>query len=215
MSPEYAPWAIDSTGLAYPIALAMFGANWMEKQVNMDYKKKYEDAVNGVIKMVSALQKCGAISDDGYIMSNLREIFPQLRESEDEKIRTWLLRLINTAGYRELESDPIPGRGKVIDWLERQKTERYSPLCKTVKDKIREYVSNHFVTDTLVKTDVSSIVKAMEEGVRIGMEEDGQGRARRTGEDRDMAMKIKCYLSSAIGVPEDEMRAMEKWLDGE
>lgn len=34
MSPEYAPWAIDSTGLAYPIALAIFGAKWMEEQTN-------------------------------------------------------------------------------------------------------------------------------------------------------------------------------------
>lgn len=34
MSPEYAPWAIDSTGLAYPMALAMLGAKWMEEQTN-------------------------------------------------------------------------------------------------------------------------------------------------------------------------------------
>ena len=33
MSPEYAPWAFDSTGLAYPRALAMLGANWMEEQM--------------------------------------------------------------------------------------------------------------------------------------------------------------------------------------
>ena len=33
MSPEYAPWAIDSTGLAYPIALAILGAKWMEGQL--------------------------------------------------------------------------------------------------------------------------------------------------------------------------------------
>lgn len=34
MSPEYAPWAFDSTGLAYPMALAMLGAKWMEGQTN-------------------------------------------------------------------------------------------------------------------------------------------------------------------------------------
>lgn len=182
----------------------------------MDYKKKYEDAVNGVMKMVSALQKCGAISDDGCIMSNLREIFPQLRESEDEMVRQALLtKFVEERNQGANYSIHGCSLDSIIAYLERQKKERYSPLCKTVKDKIREYVSNHFVTDTLVKTDVSSIVKAMEEGVRIGMEEDGQGHARRTGEDRDMAMKIKCYLSSAIGVPEDEMRVMEKWLDGE
>lgn len=183
----------------------------------MDYKKKYEDTVNEVIKMTSALLKCGAISDDGCIMSNLREIFPQLRESEDEMVRQALLtKFVEERNQGANYSIHGCSLDSIIAYLERQKKEIYSPLCKTVKDKIREYVTNHFVTDTLVKTDVSSIVKAMEEGVRIGMEEEGgQGRARWTGEDRDMAMKIKCYLSSAIGVPEDEMRAMEKWLDGE
>ena len=51
-----------------------------------------------------------------------------------------------------------------------QKPEIYSPLCDTIKDKIREYIVNHFTIDTVVKTDVNSIVKAMEEGVRLGKE---------------------------------------------
>ena len=48
------------------------------------------------------------------------------------------------------------------------------PLCKTTKDKIRVYIANHFITDTVVKTDVRSIVHAMEEGVRLGKEVDGE-----------------------------------------
>lgn len=56
-------------------------------------------------------------------------------------------------------------------WAEKQKEPHYSPLCKTIKDKIREYIANHFVADTVVKTDMKSIVKAMEEGVRLGKEE--------------------------------------------
>ena len=56
-----------------------------------------------------------------------------------------------------------------IEWLENRKDLLY-PLCKTIKDKIRTYIANHFITDTVVKTDVRSIVHAMEEGVRLGKE---------------------------------------------
>lgn len=64
----------------------------------------------------------------------------------------------------------------VINWNNSKETElelkpeQYSPLCDTVKDKIREYIANHFIADTVVKTDIKSIVKAMEEGVRLGKE---------------------------------------------
>ena len=44
-------------------------------------------------------------------------------------------------------------------------------LCKSIKDKIKTYIANHFITDEVVKTDVASIVHAMEEGVRFGMAE--------------------------------------------
>lgn len=44
-------------------------------------------------------------------------------------------------------------------------------VCKTVKDKIDMYIANNFITDTVVKTDVNSIVKAMFEGVEIGKRE--------------------------------------------
>ena len=29
----YTPWALDSTGFAYPMALAVFGANWMANKL--------------------------------------------------------------------------------------------------------------------------------------------------------------------------------------
>lgn len=36
-----------------------------------------------------------------------------------EKIRNWLIRLIETAGYRELEADPMPcARREMVAWLE-------------------------------------------------------------------------------------------------
>lgn len=64
---------------------------------------------------------------------------------------------------------------------------QYSPLCHTIKDKIREYIANHFIADTVVKTDMKDIVKAMEEGVRLGMEEQKSAEMR---DSRQIALMI-------------------------
>ena len=45
------------------------------------------------------------------------------------------------------------------------------PLAKNTNDKIRSYIANNFIADTVVHTDVNAIVHAMEEGVRLGREE--------------------------------------------
>lgn len=90
--------------------------------------------------------------------------------------------LTNFIGYWEDDEEHWPSQfvkkhGKHIldmareELQKEQKSEQYSPLCVTVKDKIHEYISNHFIADTVVKTDIKSIVKAMEEGVRLGKEE--------------------------------------------
>ena len=55
------------------------------------------------------------------------------------------------------------------------------------KDKIREYIANHFIADTVVKTDMKDIVKAMEEGVRLGMEEQKSAEMR---DSRQIALMI-------------------------
>lgn len=116
----------------------------------------------------------------------LDTIFPELRESEDEGARQFLLSVadqnleilksLHTESYIGskglcMVSDDIKGWEKARAWLEKQKEPHYSPLCNTIKDKIREYIANHFIADTVVKTDMKSIVKAMEEGVRLGKEE--------------------------------------------
>ena len=44
-------------------------------------------------------------------------------------------------------------------------------ICKSIKNKIDYYITNHFITDTEVKTDVSFIVNIMKEGFRLGKEE--------------------------------------------
>ena len=95
------------------------------------------------------------------------KIIVREKEYEDERIRKWLIDYFAGVNEEIVAKD----RAKIIAYLERQKEPHYSPLCKTIKDKIREYIDNHFIADTVVKTDMKSIVKAMEEGVRLGKEE--------------------------------------------
>ena len=50
-------------------------------------KQKYNEAVKGAAELICVLKEQGLIGDDGFIESNLKAIFPELRESEDERIR--------------------------------------------------------------------------------------------------------------------------------
>lgn len=107
------------------------------------------------------------------------KIIVKQKESEDEKIRKELLEEIAYIVPKDYECDSegqtLMAYQERIDkyraYLEKQKEPHYSPLCNTVKDKIREYMANHFIADAVVKTDMKSIVNAMEEGVRLGKEE--------------------------------------------
>lgn len=64
------------------------------------------------------------------------------------------------------------GREEVMYELEKEQKIGEYPLCETIKDKIKCYIANHFIADREVTTDIPSIVHAMEEGVRLGKEEE-------------------------------------------
>lgn len=112
------------------------------------------------------------ISED--LVAVLHQQFPELKESEDERIRKMLVeqmeRWKKCAEDNNVKQD-VKDASAAIAYLEKQKEPHYSPLCNTIKDKIREYIANYFIADTVVRTDMKSIVKAMEEGVRLGNEE--------------------------------------------
>ena len=71
-----------------------------------------------------------------------------------------------------IEEGEKRGIKKVIENPEKyglQKSMNYV-LCNNTMDKIQVYIANNFIADEVVKTDVKSIVKAMEEGVRLGID---------------------------------------------
>ena len=83
----------------------------------MDYEKKYKEA----------LEKAKDALSDGTISSNtiayLQDIFPELKESEDERIREALIDYFDDAN--KADENPLQSYGihtdKVIAWLEKQK----------------------------------------------------------------------------------------------
>ena len=88
------------------------------KKLTVDQKARfYDEAIEklGVILNLNTVKESGTISVD-----DIRKIFPELKESEDEKIRKWLIAQL------ELKSDANNSRElelmilKSIAWLEKQ-----------------------------------------------------------------------------------------------
>ena len=132
----------------------------------MDYEKLHKETLEGLRRLVF----------EGNITEEMaKKICPDfVMESEDERTRKALIKIVNGIYQDEVDyafvEDGISYE-QLFSWLEKHKEFHYSPLCNTIKDKIREYIANHFIADTVVKTDMKSIVNAMEEGVRLGKEE--------------------------------------------
>lgn len=85
----------------------------------MDYEKKYKDA----------LELAKSYYGDGNMF--LDTIFPELKESEDERIRKWLYNLIDRMSFEE---DNEPFRKSVLAWIEKQK-EQKPESCDCSRDE--------------------------------------------------------------------------------
>ena len=79
----------------------------------MDYEKKYNEALNWMRELYPGLH--GATKEDA------EHYFPELRESEDERIRKGLVGLVSTVGEYYLKLD---SRNKMLAWLEKQKEQK-------------------------------------------------------------------------------------------
>lgn len=82
----------------------------------MDYKEKYEMALEGIQEILGS-------GEDSIKMSRLQQrlqgIFPELKESEDEKIRQFLIHEV-TETSDEIMSYRNMNKKDVLAWLEKQ-----------------------------------------------------------------------------------------------
>lgn len=75
----------------------------------MNYEEKYK----------KSLEKARELMDKGYDVL-MPEIFPELKESEDEKIRNFLIDFIKICTWTEKEDQGWPLREDCLAWLEKQ-----------------------------------------------------------------------------------------------
>ncbi len=79
----------------------------------MDYEQKYTEALEKIRNGLQSLQDGTKIS--GVTRAFLKEVFPELKESEDEKIRKALVRFHKST----IDVDGIKGE-EIVAWLEKQ-----------------------------------------------------------------------------------------------
>ena len=81
--------------------------------LEMDYEKKYNEA----------LERAKKLSVDGYLDAiAVEDIFPELRESEDERIRKEMISFLRSPFIKENLTDEKVAPW--LDWLEKQKEQK-------------------------------------------------------------------------------------------
>ena len=92
----------------------------VKKLRDMDYEKKYKEALERARELYDRATDIGDIV--GY---DLESIFPELAESEDERIRRWLVELVEN---QEPKMFIEVKKMDVFAWLEKQKEQKEIPL---------------------------------------------------------------------------------------
>ena len=86
----------------------------------MNYEKKYKEALEKA-KSFNKRWQCVGATNSELVLKELKEIFPELKESEDEKIRKTLIRFFKDQYSNETEMyDGSVTVGKALAWLEKQ-----------------------------------------------------------------------------------------------
>jgi len=78
----------------------------------MDYKKKYNKAQKWIESIYSELSHEQQMEAEAF--------FPELRESEDERVRKEILSLVRYTKGRRIGYEPRIHQDKMIAWLEQQ-----------------------------------------------------------------------------------------------
>lgn len=82
----------------------------------MDYEKKYKESLEKAKALI-----CGETEMNApvYYVDNIKDIFPELKESEDERIRKEIIKAVNLYCSEYLRGTKV--RDEMLAWLEKQK----------------------------------------------------------------------------------------------
>ena len=105
------------------------------KELTTEQKaNRYDEAIEklGVILNLNTVKESGTIFVD-----DVRKIFSELKESEDEKIRMSLIELFKDMEWDDsILHDYNMDKGKTIAWLEKQKSEEINVKALLAADKL-------------------------------------------------------------------------------
>ena len=135
----------------------------------MDYKKKYKDALEKAKSMIDDLRK----GEDILAVSNLESMFPELKESEEERIRKEIIRVLKG----EISFTSEKENEKFIAWLEKQgdKNKLIQELGEYKVKYIQEVLEKHLKTinkddERLRKTTISFLKDFADKGYENAVE---------------------------------------------
>ena len=107
-----------------------------------NFKEKYEQALKVAQRFYN---NSAAITKKG-----LEDIFPELKESEDEKIRKWLIRdMQNCLEEGAYDGEDIAYAQKAIAWIEKQKPE-WSEEDIAIIGRIRSIIEKYAFSQSAV-----------------------------------------------------------------
>lgn len=84
----------------------------------MDYEKAYKEVLEKIREGLQPLPDGTKIS--GVTRAFLEEVFPELKESEDEKIRKAVIEMIHDTPSIECEENYNVCKNDILVWLEKQ-----------------------------------------------------------------------------------------------
>lgn len=147
----------------------------------MDYEKAYKEA----LERAREFQK----SKDGLCVLTAESIFPELQESEDERIRKELYDFIYITTFRPKE---LKKKERFLDWLEKQgeRDARYENLEELLEaDTIYQMAMNDAMVEG-AKTKAMNALSGLEIGKLLGIEK--QGEQKPTWSDEDERLRNSC-----------------------
>lgn len=129
----------------------------------MDYEKKYEEALKKAKEIITYYKGCNR---DEASIEDLETIFPELKESGDEKVIKWLTNLLSTMQYHHCDEDMEMGN-KALAWLEKQRT------SEEALQYLKENHSPSEMSDFQVAMNIA-VAKAYDKGMKDGLEKQGE-----------------------------------------
>ena len=103
----------------------------------MDYEKKYNEALERARKIHNEILENEILG----FPDQIREIFPELRGSEDERIRKWLVDYFSSIKktvwvHRDITCEQI------LEWLEKQKEQKPAEWSEEDEDMLNSCISS-------------------------------------------------------------------------